>query len=689
MVFRLLIIIPILSLSASVLLVRGPATSMDEDFVFKVSLVLLCISLLLSIIVLSLIVWLAKIHRQVDSISKGWSVYCRLTPKQKTPTTTGNQPENQDTCSPLPLVFFNRQAAGSDIVNSWKHINRAFAYASVRSEVDSPRPKKEETDAVLQVEDNKSDDDSKTPEQTVRVSDVPVASYLQIAGSSSPIVAISTSDCPIRDEKQDKRRIHISVGSADDDDDDNYPEPLEDCPQSELETMRLVDKEDLGSEEVITGNKAETNEQHISSKKNDILEVTKGPGTARCEHVVSIEENREESAELCIEFDVTKTKFDEQCNGKSFQEMKTGNKVNGRIMDDTKLPNENDHGYVAITHSDELLGLSEDSKKAMPCPGGESERVISTKPKPKGKRRRKKKSVTDGIHSDKRNRTETQEGVVPLDNVNEDKSGVLSTPCVEHMGKARRSSAADFQQTQQHSEEEVKSSAISNNDANQIVSYVDQFVVNNVGSNVPVTEEYHDRSVSESDGKMKLEDVKQQKSNDKCVTNEDTTERNGSPGIVSQLRDLLKRTSLSDSAHSVDNENKVAVQTDATGSFSKDDYLTVVQENEVHENYAGQDHYSTATDHEDPESTAEQIYSHVDDDSDDLYCEIPAAAQPAGVIYVNHDNNQHTYVGNRFSDKVPIYANVGLQHRKTMFNGNHALENEYEFAIYSNDTIDV
>lgn len=687
MVFGLLIIIPILSLSASVLLVRGPVISMDEDFVFKVSLVLLCISLLLSIIVLSLIIWLAKIHHQVDSISNGWSVYCRLTPTQKTLTTTENQPENQDICSPLPLVFFNQQAAGSDIGNSWKHINRAFAYASVRSDVDSPRPKKDETDAVLQVEDNKSDDDSKTQEQALRVSGVPVASYLQIVGNNSPIVAISTSECPIKDVKQDKRRIHVSVSSTDDDD-GNYPEPLEACTQVELESMRLVDEQDLVSEELITARKNEANEQPTSLKKNDILEITKGSHTARSERVVSIEENKKESADFCTELhNVTNTKFDEQCNRKSSQEMETENKANCSIMNGTKLPNENDHGYVAVTHSDALLGLSEDSKKAMPCPSSESERVISTKPKPKGKRHRQKKIVTDVIYSDKRNRAETQKGVVPLDNVNEDKSGFVSNNCVEQMGKTKPSSATDFHQTQQHSEEKVKSSAVSDHDEDQIVNCVDQFVVNNMGTNVALSEEYHDRSVSESDGKMKLEDGTKEKYNDDCATSEDATEGNGSPGIVSQLRDLLKRKSLTDSTHAVENENKITAEDDATEAFSKDDYLTVVQENEAHQKYAGEQYYSTATDLKDPQSTADQIYSHVDDDNDDIYCEIPAAAQPAGVIHVNQDDNQ--YVGNRFSNKGPIYANLGLQHGRTTFNGNHAVQNEYEFAIYSNDTIDV
>jgi len=57
------------------------------------------------------------------------------------------------------------------------------------------------------------------------------------------------------------------------------------------------------------------------------------------------------------------------------------------------------------------------------------------------------------------------------------------------------------------------------------------------------------------------------------------------------------------------------------------------------------------------------------------------------VIYVNHDDNQ--YVGDEFSDKVPIYANIGLPHGTTMFYGNDALQSEYEFAIYSNDAIDV
>lgn len=657
---------------------------MEEDFVFRISLVLLCISLLLSMIVLFLIVRLAKIHHQVDSISKGWSVYCRLTPNQKTPTTTQNQPEAQDTCSPLPLVFSNQQAAGSGIVNSWKHINRAFAYASVRSDVDRPRPKTEETDFVLHVEDNKSDDDSKTEEQTVRISDVPVASYLQIIGNSSSIVAISTSECPIKDVKQDKRRIHISVSSADDDD-DNYPEPLEDCAQAELETMPLVDEEDLGSEDLKICSKNEANEQHISLKKNDISEATKASGTVKSKSLVSIEENREKSADFFIELhNVTNTKFHEQYNGKSSQEMETENKVNDRVMDGTKLPNENEHGYVAVTHSDESLALSEDSKKAMSCIGDESERVISTKTRPKGKRRRKKKSVTDGIHFDGKNGSETQKEVAQVDNnINEDKSG----KCVEQMGKTWLSSATDFQQTQQHAGEKVKNSAFSDNDEYQIVSYVNRFVVNNVGTNVPLTEEYHDRSVSESaDGKMKPEDGKQEKCKDDHATNEDATESNGSSGIVSQLRDLLKRKSLTDSANCVDRENKITMEPDATESFSKENYLTVVQESEVHEKYAGEENYSTATDLDDPHCTAEQIYSNVDDGNDDLYCEIPAPAQP-GVIYVNHDDNQ--YVGDEFSDKVPIYANIGLPHGTTMFYGNDALQSEYEFAIYSNDAIDV
>ena len=654
---------------------------------FQVSLVLLCFSLLLSIIVLFLIFWLGKIHHQVDSISKGWSVYCRLTPNQKTPTTTENHPEDQDTCSPLPLVFFNQQAAGSDIVTSWKHINRAFAYASVRSDVDRPPPKTEETDAVLQVGDNKSDDDSKTQEGTVGGSDVPVASYLQIVGNHSPIVGFSISEFPAKDVKHDKR-FHISVSNADDD--DNYNEPLEDCAQAEFETMRLVDEEYLvHGEDLKICSQNEANEEHIILKKNDHSEATEGSDTGKSESVVWIEENTEESPEFCNELhNLTNTKSDEQGNGQCSQEMETDNKTNGRVMDGAKLPNENDHGDAAVFRSDES---PVDRKKEIPCPGGESERVISTKTRPKGKRRRKKKSVADGIHSDGKNGSETQKGVAPLDNVNEDKSGFVSTQCVEQMDKTGRSSATDVRQTQQYSGEQVKSRGYSgydeqNNSGYQIVNHVDQFVVNNVGTKVPLTHEYHAESTPESDGKVKPEDRTQEKHNDEYATNEDATERNGSSGIVSQLRDLLKRKSLTDSAHSVDRENKITVKADATESFNKYGYLTVVRENEVHKKYAGEECSSTTTDLEDRQSTAEQSYSLVGDGNDDLYCEISAAAQP-GVIYVNHDNNE--YVRDGFSDKVPIYANIGLRHGTAKCNGNHALQNEFEFAIYSNDAIDV
>ena len=625
---------------------------MDEDFVFKVSLVLLCFSLLLSIIVLFLIFWLAKIHHQVDSISKAWSVYCRLTPNQKTPTTTENQPEDQDTFSPLPLVFFNQEAAGSDAVDSWKHINRAFAYASVRSDVDRPVPKTEETHVASQVEDNKPAEDSKTQEEIVQISDVPATSYLQIVGNHSSIVAISTNECPAKNVKHGIRKIHVSVSSVDED--DNYTKPLKDCTQVELETMRFVNEEDS-----VSCSKNQANGQHISFKTNDHSGATEGSDTGKSESTVWIEENREESPEFYNELhNLTSTECDEQNNEKSSQEMATENKADGRILDGTKLPNENDHGYVA----DISPALPEDSKKAMPCPGRESERATYTKTRSKGKRRRKKKSFTDGIHSDGKNGSETQKGgaeiqkgVVPLDGVNEDKSGFLSTQSVEQMEKTGLSSASDFQQTQQHCGEKVKSSGYSDYEESNDSGY--QIVVKNVGTNVSLSHEYHAASTSESDGKINPEDEKQEKYNDDYATSECATERNGSSGIVSQLRDLFEMKLLTDSAHSVHRVSKITLEAGATESFSKDAYISVMQENEVPEKNADEEYYSTATDLEDRQSTAEQIYSHVDGENDDVYCEIPSAAQP-GLIYVNHDDNQ--YVGDGYSEEFAIYSNNAI-----------------------------
>lgn len=76
--------------------------------------------------------------------------------------------------------------------------------------------------------------------------------------------------------------------------------------------MCLVDEQDLVSEELIIVRKNEVNEQFISLKKNDILEIIKGFYIVRFECVVLIEENKKELVDFCIElYNVINIKFDE------------------------------------------------------------------------------------------------------------------------------------------------------------------------------------------------------------------------------------------------------------------------------------------------------------------------------------------------------------------------------------------
>ncbi|KAJ7393595.1 hypothetical protein OS493_006580 [Desmophyllum pertusum] len=111
----------------------APGVSMDEDFVYKVSVVLLCFLCLLWVLVMFLIFWLGKIHHRVDSISKGWNAYCIL---------ASHEP----------------QAVDSETNSDWKHMNRAFAYGPNHSDEDEPCPNLEETASVSQGEDRTSVD---------------------------------------------------------------------------------------------------------------------------------------------------------------------------------------------------------------------------------------------------------------------------------------------------------------------------------------------------------------------------------------------------------------------------------------------------------------------------------------------------------------------------------------------------
>lgn len=430
---------------------------MDEDFIFKVPLVLFCLALLLWIIVLLLIFWLGKIHQQVDSISKGWSIYCKLASCEESPVTKDHQPECLS--SPLPLVFFNQQAAYSNNANFWRDVNRAFAYASVRSDVVARRSSADDTASALPGEDKISVDGAKTQEQTIP--DVPVASYLQIIDHNPTIVAVSSSEHPAKDAKGDKRRIYISVSSVDDDADNNM-EHFKDSAQIELKSLRLNDAEGLASDENASISfKSEANTQQSSSKANDISEAEKTPEVDKPECVVLMEGRREPEASVsAVQLNVISSQSDEQKNKQESSEVeKNKAKANSEIVDGEKQPSQYDH---VVSSPQKSPALSETTGKAISRHGSESEQFIPIEIQPKGKVRRKKKKRTSGTHSDATNKAEGHKS--PLNNVTEEKSGYLFTQDVEQLEKTGSNGVSHFQQTQQTAVEQFKSAGVSKNE---------------------------------------------------------------------------------------------------------------------------------------------------------------------------------------------------------------------------------
>lgn len=167
--------------------------SIDEDFVFQVSLVLLCFFSSLLLLILFLIVWLGKIQHRVASISK-------------------------NTCS-LPLVISNKKApADSNKRNSCNHFTGAVAYGPLGFDGDEPRSDLQETSfvsSVTQGEDGKSDHDSNTQEKTIS-SDIEDAAYHQNVDDSST-TQHSSCDHPERYVTNGKlRRMYMSLKSTKD-----------------------------------------------------------------------------------------------------------------------------------------------------------------------------------------------------------------------------------------------------------------------------------------------------------------------------------------------------------------------------------------------------------------------------------------------------------------------------------------
>lgn len=336
---------------------------MDEDFIFKVSVVLLSFLSLLLPLVLFLAVWLAKLQNRVDSISSGWSVFCKLAASEENLTQpTESQPEVPNAFS-TPLVIFNQQAEDSEKNISWKHITRAFAYAPADDDEDGPHPNEEESTCASEGEVKEADEESKSQEEIVPDASISVASYLHIVDDNPAIVRISSSERPATDAKHEERRRYLSVTSDDD-------EPL-------LDNNCSAENEPSA--------------QQINSKENGILEDSQGSETGKPECVVLIEDNEKQTTEVFIEVPDVKTPMCEELpNGTATQEVERKD-ANGKIMDGEKVLNEGDRKHTSENHSNPS-STSEDADKAMSPHGEESKSVVPNETRPIPRPRLSKKN---------------------------------------------------------------------------------------------------------------------------------------------------------------------------------------------------------------------------------------------------------------------------------------------------------
>lgn len=102
--------------------------STNEDFVFQLAVLLLCLLFTQWIFVTLLFVWLRKICQRADQVFNEWNVYSKLTLDLKR-TEKENSTEAKNTYS-IPLVIANKRAENSETSKAptLLKIDRTFAY---------------------------------------------------------------------------------------------------------------------------------------------------------------------------------------------------------------------------------------------------------------------------------------------------------------------------------------------------------------------------------------------------------------------------------------------------------------------------------------------------------------------------------------------------------------------------------
>ena len=377
----------------------------NEDFVFKLSVVLLCLLSLLWIFVLFLFVWLRKIHQRVDRASKEWSVYSKLALD-----VTPNSPESEKTYW-LPLVISNKRAVNSDSSESWKNINRTFAYAQEDHE---GKRRSLEVNSAAQEEDEKTVDGSNSPGELLRA-DSEDTSDIKIV-DDGPASLIIAGEQP--EEKHGRRRVFMTLKSREEN------EKL--CKESsplQKECLVLVEANNLpyGSEKTPFRNKRVAR-QHLSEGNNLSVHAQAAEGSSKENPMPDhINENKKQS--------VSKVLYAVEKNG------------DGVMAEETLLSKDEQETPVGTS------GQSE--SEMVPRHGDESQDLMPTENGPKEKGEHKQKKRTRRPRS-KGNRKSSGERLIRrMDKLGEDKHGYLTA---QHVGDKiadgeRKNVAAELQET--------------------------------------------------------------------------------------------------------------------------------------------------------------------------------------------------------------------------------------------------
>lgn len=133
--------------------------SANEDFVFQLSVLLLCLLFTQWIFVALLFIWLRKICQRADQVYNEWNVYSKLNLDLKqTGTETSTEAKNPYS---IPLVIANRRAGNSETnkAQTLLNIDRTFAYTQAdlydQSLTRTPAAEDEAEDVALNSSSNK------------------------------------------------------------------------------------------------------------------------------------------------------------------------------------------------------------------------------------------------------------------------------------------------------------------------------------------------------------------------------------------------------------------------------------------------------------------------------------------------------------------------------------------------------